>query len=120
MTDFSSDQVKAVLTDDHKIRRLEGHHALIHQTHAGVRECRDRLEQREPPDANELWLFFEDVIVPSARRDIWGHDDETGELDKDEILPRQLHRQKSSQLTITTIHRSARSARYSTPPSSST
>jgi hypothetical protein len=27
MTDFSSDQVKAVLTDDHKIRRLEGHHA---------------------------------------------------------------------------------------------
>jgi hypothetical protein len=86
MTAFSADSVKATLTDDHKIRRLEGHHALIHQTHAGVRECRDRLKQREPPNADVPRLFLKDVVVPSARRDIWGHDDETGELNKDKIL----------------------------------
>lgn len=84
------DAEKSELTRSHQVRRLKRHHTLIRQTHTGITEGGNRLEEGKPRDLDTLRLRVKDVVVPTLRRDVWGENDESAELDKEEVLSCQL------------------------------
>lgn len=119
---------KAKLTKVHEIGSLERKQTRIRQTGTGVTECRNDIEEREPSGRNVFMLGIKDIIVvPSPGRDVRGHNDESSQLEKYEILDmasipvvrKQVCENVRVRLTATTMMSKTLSALYSTPPNSS-